>query len=467
MKTGGLADVAGALPKYINKRNYDVRVIMPKYMCMSPKWNEELHYVTHFYMDLAWRSQYVGILEAKYEGVTVYFVDNEYYFAGFAPYGEMFTDVEKFSFFSKAVLSVLPLIGFQPDIIHCNDWQTGLIPVFLNELFRGDLFFAGMKTIMTIHNLRFQGRWNLDKVKDITGLPPHCFTSDILEAYKDSNLLKGGIVCSDRVTTVSKQYAQEIQTPEYGEGLDGVIRSKSYVLSGIVNGIDNKIYDPRHDENLARCYGIPDYKKGKAENKEALQKRLGLPVDKHKMLIGLVSRLTDQKGLDLIGCCMEALMLDEIQLVVLGTGDPRYEEMFRYYAGKYPERVSANICYSEEISHQVNAACDAILVPSLFEPCGLTQLIAFRYGAVPIVRETGGLKDTVEPYNEFENTGTGFSFRNYDAGELLSSIRYAEQVYFDKPEAWGGLVRRGMKNDFSWKRSAKEYEKLYAELLAK
>ena len=465
IKTGGLADVAGSLPKYFDKERYDVRVMLPKYLCIPEKWRNQMKYVTHFYMDLAWRSQYVGVLEMEYAGVHYYFIDNEFYFAGPKPYGYIHEDIEKFAFFSKAALSAMPLLNFKPYIVHCHDWQTGLVPVYMKERFHDGEFFRDMKSIMTIHNLKFQGIWDLKKVKDITGLPPYFFTSDKLEAYGDANYLKGGIVYADAVTTVSESYAQEIKTPFYGEHLDGLMRARSNCLTGIVNGIDYDEFNPETDKRIVANYNQKTFRKEKGKNKKALQQELGLEVNDKKFMIGIVSRLTDQKGFDLIAYMMDQICTEDVQLVVLGTGESQYENMFRHFAWKYPDRVSANIYYSEDMSHKIYASCDAFLMPSLFEPCGLSQLMSLRYGTVPIVRETGGLKDTVEPYNEYESTGTGFSFANYNAHEMMNTINYAKHVYYNNKREWNKIVDRGMLKDFSWTSSAGKYEKLYDNLL--
>lgn len=465
IKTGGLADVAGSLPKYFDKEHYDVRVMLPKYLCIPEKWRSQMKYVTHFYMDLAWRSQYVGVLEMEYAGVHYYFIDNEFYFAGPKPYGYIHEDIEKFAFFSKAALSAMPLLGFKPDIVHCHDWQTGLVPVYMKERFHDGEFFRDMKSIMTIHNLKFQGIWDLKKVKDITGLPPYFFTSDKLEAYGDANYLKGGIVYADAVTTVSDSYAEEIKTPFYGEHLDGLMRARSNCLTGIVNGIDYEEFNPATDTRIVSNYNQKTFRKEKPKNKKALQQELGLEVNDKKFMMGIVSRLTDQKGLDLIAYMMDQICAEDVQLVILGTGESQYENMFRHFAWKYPDRVSANIYYSEDMSHKIYASCDAFLMPSLFEPCGLSQLMSLRYGTVPIVRETGGLKDTVEPYNEYESTGTGFSFANYNAHEMMNTINYAKHVFYNNKREWNKIVDRGMLKDFSWTSSAKKYQKLYDNLL--
>lgn len=465
IKTGGLADVAGSLPKYFDKEQYDVRVMLPKYLCIPEKWRSQMKYVTHFYMDLAWRSQYVGVLEMEYASVHYYFIDNEFYFAGPKPYGYIHEDIEKFAFFSKAALSAMPLLNFKPDIVHCHDWQTGLVPVYMKERFHDGEFFRDMKSVMTIHNLKFQGVWDLQKVKDITGLPPYFFTSDKLEAYGDANYLKGGVVYADAVTTVSDSYAEEIKTPFYGEKLDGLMRARANCLTGIVNGIDYDEFNPETDKRIVANYNQKTFRKEKSKNKKALQQELGLNVDDKKFMIGIVSRLTDQKGFDLIAYMMDQICAEDVQLVILGTGESQYENMFRHFAWKYPDRVSANIYYSEDMSHKIYAACDAFLMPSLFEPCGLSQLMSLRYGTVPIVRETGGLKDTVEPYNEYESTGTGFSFANYNAHEMMNTINYAKHVFYNKKREWNKIVDRGMLKDFSWTSSAKKYQKLYDGLL--
>ncbi len=466
IKTGGLADVAGTLPKYFDSSKYDVRVILPKYLCMKPQWKDKLTYITHFYMDLAWRKQYVGILSAEVDGITFYFIDNEFYFGGDKPYGEIRGDIEKFIYFSRAALSALPIIGFRPDIIHCHDWQSGLVPVYLNDSFQGDLFFRGIRTIMTIHNLKFQGIYGKDILRDIAGLSDEYYTSDKLEAYNAVNLLKGGIVYADRVTTVSDSYAEEIKTPEYGENLDPLLRAKSGVLSGIVNGIDYVEFNPETNKNIEYPFNADNFRWEKVKNKLALQRELGLNEDPNVMLIGIVSRLTDQKGFDLIDRVMDELCQDGVQLVILGTGEARYEDMFRYYADKYQGKVSANIYYSEPLSHKIYAACDAFLMPSRFEPCGLSQLMSLRYGTVPIVRATGGLRDTVQNYNCDEKTGTGFSFEDYNAHYMLDTVRYAEKIFYDFKEDWNNIVERGMRTDFSWNASAKKYEALYEELYA-
>lgn len=465
IKTGGLADVVGSLPKDFDKEKYDVRVVIPNYMCMKQEWKEKLEYVAHFYMDIAGQDRYVGVLKIELNGIIFYFIDNEYYFSGPKPYDSAPWDLEKFAFFSKAVLSVLPVIGFRPDVIHCHDWQTGLVPVYLHDSFQQNEFFWGIKTVMTIHNLKFQGVWDVKTVQGITGLSDYYFAPDKLEAYKDANFLKGGIVFADAVTTVSNTYAEEIKTPFYGERLDGLLCARAHDLRGIVNGIDYDVFNPETDKCITRNYNAKTFRKEKVKNKIQLQKDLGLNEDPNAMLIGIVSRLTDQKGFDLIAYVMDELCQDAVQIVVLGTGEERYENMFRHFDWKYHGKVSAQIYYDEPLSHRIYAASDAFLMPSLFEPCGLSQLMSLRYGTLPIVRETGGLKDTVQPYNEFEGTGTGFSFTNYNAHEMLATVRNAERVYYDNKREWNKMVDRAMAADFSWSHSAKQYEEMYNWLI--
>ena len=465
IKTGGLADVVGSLPKCFDKRYFDVRVIIPKYLCIKQEWRDKMQYVDHFYMDYLGQSRYVGILQYVYEGITFYFIDNESYFNGPKPYGDWYWDLEKFCFLCRSALSALPVIGFQPDVVHCHDWQTGLIPVLLKDSFHGGDFYRNMKSVITIHNLKFQGVWDVKTIQRFTELPDYYFTPDKLEAYKDGNLLKGGIVYADAITTVSNTYAEEIKMPFYGEGLDGLMRARANSLRGIVNGIDYDEFNPETDRYIVQPYTAKNFRKEKVKNKKALQQQLGLPVDEKKFMVGIVSRLTDQKGLDLVQGVMDELCSDDMQLVVLGTGDERYENMFRHYDWKYHDRVSAQIYYSEEMSHRIYAGCDAFLMPSLFEPCGLSQLMALRYGTVPIVRETGGLRDTVQPYNEFESTGTGFSFANYNAHEMLGSVRYAKYIYYNKRREWNKIIDRDMAADFSWGTSAARYQELYDWLI--
>lgn len=469
IKTGGLADVCGALPKEFDKEYWDVRVVIPNYTCIPEKYRKEFQYVSHFYMSAGpgIRDKYVGVLKYELDGVTYYFIDNEEYFRCDVPYGDIRFDIEKFIFFDKAVLSMLKHIDFRPDLIHCHDWETGFVPVYLKNEFAADPFYQGIKSIMTIHNLRFQGIWDVKTIRNLSGFNLSLFAPDKLEFKKDANMLKGGLVYADYITTVSDTYANEIQSPYYGEGLNGLLSARHFDMQGIVNGIDYKVYDPKTDEKIYQNYDSTDFRKQKVKNKLKLQEELGLQVDKKKFMIGLISRLTDQKGLDLIAYAMERIVDEHTQFVVIGTGDAQYENMFRHYAWKYPGQVSANICYSDDLAHKLYAAADAFLMPSAFEPCGLTQLISFRYGTVPIVRETGGLKDTVIPYNEYEDTGDGFSFTNYNGDDMLYVINFAKRIFFEKKRQWNHMIDRGMEKDFSWGASKFRYEGLYRYLTGK
>ncbi len=467
VKTGGLADVCGALPKEFSKEYFDVRVVLPYYTFIPEKYKKDFKYLTSFQMNMGplVGTKYVGVFEYELDGVKFYFIDNHDYFDCFYPYSEDRWDLEKFIFFDKAVLSMLPLIGFQPNLIHCHDWQTGFIPVYLKTDFQGDQFFWGMKSVMTIHNLKFQGMWDTKTVAGISGLSMNLFTPDKLEYKKCGNMLKGGLVYADYITTVSAKYCDEIQMPYYGEGLDGLLRARHYDMQGIINGIDNNVYNPDTDSKIYKNFNVGNFRKNKKLNKTKLQQELGLEVDSKKYMIGLISRLTDQKGLDLINYCIEGIVDDFTQLVVIGTGESKYENMFRHYAWKYPEKISANICYDDALAHKLYAAADAFLMPSRFEPCGLTQLISFRYGTVPIVRETGGLSDTVEAYNEYMKTGDGFSFANYNGDELLNTVNYSKYIFFDKKAQWNKMVERGMNKNYSWSVQKEKYENIYNYLI--
>ena len=471
VKTGGLADVVGSLPQAFDKNEYDIRVIIPCYHAIKPEWRERMETIYYFQMD---NRIYVGVKRLEHDGITYYFIDNEQYFSGIVPYYDMFQDLERFAYFSKAVLSALPLIGFRPDIIHCHDWQTALIPVYLNTFFQGDQFFRGIRTVFTIHNIRFKGEWDVGHIKWVSGLPYECFEPGLLVSpYQDRSIprddwnctmMRGALVYSDYITTVSNSYAQEIQTPQFGEGLDDILKWRSQRLWGIINGIDYKVWDPKTDKKIANNYGLTDFTSKRKKNKAALQKDLGLPVNDKVFTLAVVSRLTNQKGLDLIDQVMDRMCGMDINLVVLGTGDEYYENMFRYYQGKYPGKIAACITYSDDLAHRIYSSCDAILVPSAFEPCGLTQLIALRYGMVPIVHEIGGLRNTVKPFNEFEDKGTGFSFYNYSADELLDRIRHAYYIFNEKKELWKHLQKRGMSEDWSWKKSMEIYKDLYSRM---
>lgn len=464
IKTGGLADVIGALPKYFDKNEYDVRVIIPKYVCMDNSLLDGFSKVATCTVTLNWRHQYASVYRGTTDGITYYLIENDSYFTGDAPYGQIHTDAEKFAFFSKAVLTVLPLVGFCPDVIHCNDWQTGLLPVFLKEQFT-KVFYKNIRTLFTIHNMRFQGRWSMDAYHDITGLPYTCFTYDKLESYGDANVLKGGIVYADYVTTVSKTYAREIQTSEYGEGLDALMRYHKDKLFGIVNGLDTEIFNPQTDDMLVAGFSVKNRAKQKPVNKKALQEELELHISEDVFLIGMVSRLTDQKGFDMVVEKIDALMeYPDIQIALQGTGDPYYQNRLRTFAEKYPGRIAVKIQYSEVLAHRIYGSADAFLMPSVFEPCGLSQLISLQYGTVPMVRRTGGLKDTVKPYKKDKNTGNGFAFSTCSADDMMDMILQAYSIFKEDKEAWSKLADRGMRQDHSWRRSAAKYAKLYDAL---
>ena len=466
VKTGGLGDVMYALPKALVKQNCDVKVILPRYKCIPWEYQEKMVYRGSFQMGLCadGRSFYVGIMEYVWDGVVYDFIDNEEFFGSGNPYTNLIDDIPKYCFFAKAALAALNYMDWIPDIIHCHDWQAALVPVYLRTLFE-DTRLTGAKTILTIHNLRFQGIYNIPTIKYWSGLPDYVFNKDALKvSYNDANMLKGGLTYSNIITTVSHTYAGEIQTAYYGEKLDAHLRYHSGKLRGIVNGIDYDIWNTATDPRIYENYDITNVLEKKKENKRKLQEELGLVQDDHKFVIGLISRLTDQKGLDLVNAILPQIMDEHTQVVILGTGDAVYEDSFRYYEYAYKGNVCANIMYDETRSHRIYAGADAFLVPSQFEPCGLTQLIAMHYGTVPIVRETGGLKDTVEPYNMFYNTGNGFTFDRYDAGLLLDAINRAKTLYFTNRWCWDEMVQRDMDKNLSWENSAKQYKDLYLEL---
>ena len=466
VKTGGLGDVMHALAKELSNKNCDVKVILPRYACIDQKWQEKMVYKGSFYMDLTsdGGQYYVGIMEYVNDGVVYDFIDNQEFFTSGNPYTSIIGDIPKYCYFAKAALAALNYMNWIPNVIHCHDWQAGLVPVFLRDTFR-DSPVSSAKTVFTIHNLRFQGIFNIDTFRYWTNLSYEVLSNDAIRSGRDDvNMLKAGISYSDAVTTVSETYAGEIQTAQYGEQLDGHLRYYSYKLRGIVNGIDCDIWNPATDKLLPYNYDVSNAIEQKRLNKLALQEELGLVKDENKMVIGLISRLTDQKGLDLINMIVGDLIDGNTEVVVLGTGDPYYEGSFRYYEEIYKGYFCANIMYDEGRAHKIYAGCDCLLVPSAFEPCGLTQLIGMHYGAIPIVRETGGLKDTVEPYNEFENRGNGFTFDRYDAGLLLDAINRAKTCYFTQRNNFNEMVIRDMNKDVSWSTSADKYKALYLEL---
>ena len=468
VKTGGLGDVMYSLPKALIKRNCDVKVIIPRYKCIPQKYQEKMVYRGSFYMDLTsdGRQYYVGIMEYVWDGVVYDFIDNEEFFGGDKPYTNLIDDIPKYCYFSKAALAALNFMNWQPNIIHCHDWQAGLVPVYLRTFFQ-DTPIGNAKTMITIHNLRFQGIYNIKTIQYWTNLPDYVFNKDALtQNWLDANMFKGGLTYSNMITTVSNTYAGEIQTYEYGEGLADHLRYHSGKLRGIVNGIDYDIWNPATDKLIAAPYSNEDVIAKKKENKLALQKELGLEENEDKFVIGLISRLTNQKGLDLVNACIPQIMDPFTQVVILGTGDPGYENSFRYYENEYKGQLAACIQYDEARSHRIYAGVDALLVPSQFEPCGLTQLIAMHYGTVPIVRETGGLKDTVEPYNMYADCGNGFTFDRYETGLLYDAINRAKTLYFEHRYNWDEMVHRDMAKNVSWDNSAKQYKDLYLELTA-
>lgn len=462
IKTGGLGDVIGALPKDLKDLGIDVRVVIPNYRDIKKEIKDNLKFIKEFTVKVSWRNQYCGILEYEYNGVTYYLIDNEYYFKRDGLYG-YYDDGEKFAFFNRAVLEFIKEIDWKPDVIHCNDWQTGMIPVLYKVEYSKNSFYKNIKTIISIHNLFFQGTFSPEILPELFGYDYELFNNGSIELHGGVSFLKGAINYSDKITTVSKTYAEEIKTPEYGEKLDGLLRYRNNVLKGIVNGIDYEEYNPETDKYIFKNYSIDSIER-KKENKEYLQKKLGLKVDKDIPMIGMVSRLTHQKGCDLITNMMEGLLKENVQVVILGTGDYMYEESFKYFQDKYKDKVSANIKFDNAFAHEIYAASDMFLMPSLFEPCGLGQLIALRYGALPIVRETGGLKDTVTPYNEYTGEGNGFSFKNYSYIELKDTIDKALKVYKNK-KIWQRLIVQSMNSDNSWKKSAMEYKNMYEELI--
>ena len=469
VKTGGLGDVMSALPKSLAKLNMDVKVIIPRYKCIPQKFQEKMEYKGSFYMDLCadGKQYYVGIMEYQEDGVVYDFIDNDEFFSWGNPYTNLIDDIPKFCYFSKAALAALNYLNWTPDIVHCHDWQAALVPLYLRTTFK-DTNVGRAGAILTIHNLRFQGVYDRKTIQYWSDLPDYVFNKDCMtQNWLDANMLKGGITYCNKLTTVSNTYAGEIQTEEYGEGLEEHLRYHSSKILGIVNGIDTDIWNPATDKLLAAQYDSQSVIKNKKVNKKALQESLGLEVDDHKIVIGLISRLTNQKGLDLVNDVIPSIMDEHTQVVVLGTGDAMYEDAFRYYENKYKGNFCAYIAYNENVAHNIYAGCDALLVPSRFEPCGLTQLISMRYGSIPIVRETGGLKDTVQPYNLFDNTGNGFTFDRYESGLLYDAINRAKTLYFENRKYWDEMVVRDMNKDVSWQQSAKQYKDMYVELTPK
>lgn len=457
IKVGGLGDVAYALPKALRKLGIDVRVIMPKYSSIPSKYLEGLKKICDYNVEVGWRNQYCGIEYKEYDGIPFYFVDNMYYFNRPNVYGD-YDDGEKFSFFSKAVIESIYNIDFKPDIIHCNDWHTAIIPLIL-KAYHSNL---DIKSVLTIHNLKYQGVFGKEVLNELLNLSDEYYSEDKMKYYNAVSFMKGGINYADMVTTVSPTYAEEIKTNFYGEGLDGLLNNISYKLKGIVNGIDNEAYDPFTDKNIYVNYNR-DSIETKKENKLSLQKDLGLVQDENIPLIAMVTRLVDQKGVELLGPILSELLCDQVQLVILGNGDPHYENMLKYYGEYYDSKLKVNIYYDNNLAMRMYAASDIYIMPSKFEPCGISQMIAQRYGSLPVVRETGGLKDTVMPYNKFLNTGDGFTFANYSSEDFLAAIKRALNLYNNK-ENWNILIENAMIKDNSWGNSAEEYKNLYLSI---
>lgn len=462
VKTGGLGDVAGSLPAALVRAGAEVIVMVPKYATIKDEYKAQMEHFSDFYVSLGWRNEYCGLEKLEHDGVTYMFIDNERYFARDYPYG-FFDDGERFAFFSKAITESLQHLpaGFECDILHCNDWQTALAPVFLREFYQGLPLYDRVKTVFSIHNVAFQGQFSDTVMEDILGVAHIPAAASQLRCDACSiNYMLGALHYADAITTVSPTYAGEIQTPEFGEGLDGVLRERSYALQGILNGIDVAGFDPATDKRIAANYTVED-RSGKAVCKAKLQEELGLEVRDDRPLMVMVTRLTRQKGLDLVMYALDRILAGGVQVAVLGTGDRDYEDGLRYFQDKYPGTMAARIEFDPALSQRMYAAADMFLMPSKFEPCGLSQIIAMRYGTLPIVRETGGLKDTVQPYNEFTGEGTGFSFSNFNGDEMGDAVFRAARLFWDNREAWNQLVTQAMSQDFSWTRSADKYLDLY------
>lgn len=466
IKTGGLGDVAYALPKALKKEGVDVRVIMPKYSNIPTYLKDKFKPVAEFSVKVGWRNQYCGIESMELDGVTFYFIDNEFYFKRSdqpSIYGHG-DDPERFAFFTNAVLAAIEKLNFYPDVMNLNDWHTGMIPLMLKENYGHLKKYKNIKTVYTIHNLQYQGIFNKDILGNIFDLSYDHFNNGDIEFYGNVNFMKAGIVFADEVTTVSETYAKEIQTEFYGEGLDGLLKANAYKLEGILNGIDYDLNNPATDNAIFVNFDVNCIEK-KLENKKKLQEILGLEVNPDIPLVGIVSRLTSQKGLDLINYMMPEIMSENLQMVVLGTGEHQYQSMFNYYNSNFSDKLSARITFDTAFAQQIYAACDIFLMPSLYEPCGIGQMLAMRYGSIPIVRETGGLKDTVMPYNKFTGEGNGFSFANYNAHEMFFTLQKAIKLYQDK-NIWNNLIINAMNTDNSWKKSAQDYIRIFKSLIS-
>ncbi len=459
IKTGGLADVAGSLPKTIKGMGHDIRVVLPLHSLVPQVYKDKMKKVHEYYVDLNWRRQYVGVMELEHEGVLFYFLDNEYYFDRAKVYGEV-DDGERYAYFSKAVALLPKEVKFKPKVIHTNDWHSALVNLFIYEFAKGDSYYESIKTVFTIHNLKYQGVFPPAVLGEVMGVSLEYFNESSIKFYDNVNYMKAGIVYADLITTVSKSYADEIKYEFFGEGLEGSLAYYGEKLSGIVNGIDYEVWNPKTDPELKFNFDVKTVK-DKAKNKKHLQKMYNLPQKKDTPIIAMVSRLSDMKGLDLVEHIMDELLQEDVQFILLGTGEPEFENMFKHFQWKYPEKMAANIYFSESEAHQIYAGADIFLMPSMVEPCGLSQLFALRYGTIPVVREVGGLKDTVIPFNQYTNEGNGFSFKNYNAHEMLFVIKEALNMYNTDKKAWAEMVIRAMESENSWEVSAFEYLKLY------
>lgn len=463
VKVGGLADVVGSLPVELNKQGVDARVIIPLYKKIKVKYNDRLQFLGWKMVHMGWRSLYAGLFSLEENGVTFYFVDNEYYFNFDQIYVDYVFDIERYCFYQRAVLDFMgDFMNFEPNVLHCNDWQTGMMPMLLDCHFKKHGYHNDVQTVYTIHNLKYQGVHSTDVVREMLDLPDDYLRDDFCIKDKAINFMKAGIVFSNSVTTVSPTYAYEIMTDYYGEGLNGTLQKYAYKVSGILNGINEQEYDPSVDGKIPMKYSIKDYEKGKAACKKSLQEQLGLDVNPGAPLCAMISRLVDQKGLDLLLYVLEEMLYDGMQIVILGTGDPYYERALTDIANRNHGKMCACIDFDSGLAHTIYAGADIFLMPSLFEPCGLSQLVSMAYGTVPVVRETGGLKDTVTPYNEYTGEGNGFSFANINAHEFLFVTKYAADLYRHHKDVWSKLIETGMKGDYSWKKSAGEYAGLYS-----
>ena len=459
-KSGGLGDVIGSLPRELKKQGIDARVMLPLYKGISHKYQSQMKLITNFNVMLSWRTQYCGVFEMEYEGVTFYFLDNEQYFDREAYYG-YYDDGERFAYYSKAALEAISKLEYTPEILHCSEWQTALVPVYLKTHYKSEPFYNGLKTVFTIHNIEYQGQYDQGILHDVLGITEA--DRSILDFNGTINFMKGAIVTCDRLTTVSNSYAEEITYSYFGKGLESIIKENNYKLVGILNGIDTKLYNPAKDPCIATKYSknTPEKKKN---NKEALQNSLGLELNAETPVIAMIGRLAEHKGIDLVISVFDEIMREKVQFVLLGTGESKYEEFFHKKAAEYPGRMSVSTKFSAQLANQIYAGADLFLMPSISEPCGLAQMISLRYGTIPIVRATGGLKDSIVPFDPETGMGNGFTFLTVNAQDMVGAIKRAIQLYWDK-EQWAILVKNGLSADFSWKASSKEYIKLYKEIL--